>query len=144
MRLIMATLAVLALACAGGSSDEAATVAEPAAAPGLDGSWSFFESCGENAGGVGVGVGYSLSISGKQATLTADGYQTMLRAAATVEEGSDGVHKLVFSHLTEEGSGAYLSPGDVMITFTAEDGDLMVTPVELIFACTETTLFSKD
>lgn len=144
MRKILAVVVVFALACAGGDGTEATeaiSAAEPAA---LEGTWGFYESCGETAGGTGIGIGYSLHISGTQATLDADGFQTMLRAAASVESGEDGVSKLVFSHLREEGSGAYLSPGDVMLTFTVEDGDLMVEPDTLLFACTEATLFTRD
>ena len=126
----------LALACAGG--DEAPA---PDSAP--QGRWMYDESCGENAGGTPVFVGYQISIDGEEARIEADGYQTMLRTVGAVSQASDGVWTVRYTRPGEEGYAGYLQPGDAMITFTVEDGDLMVTPAELIFNCTETTLFTR-
>ncbi|MFT4975024.1 MAG: hypothetical protein ACI8S6_000911 [Myxococcota bacterium] len=125
----------LSLACAG--------LDTPASGP-PQGTWSMGESCGETAGGTGVFSDYTLHISGEEATLDADGYQLMLRTRAAVEGSADGIWTLRFTgHSEEDVSGAYLQPGDAMLTFTVEDGDLMVTPAELIFSCTEVGLFTR-
>lgn len=140
-----------AFACASGDPEptDASAHLAPVAAPPSDGlppqgSWSYEESCGENAGGTPVVVGYSLRITDQEVVLDADGYQTMLRTVGTATVDAAGVWSVRFVRLGEEALGdTYLKPGDVMLTFTVEEGELQITPGELIFNCTQTTRFSR-
>ena len=152
----LAGLCLLALACSGGDevggssaslvnpTEDAAT---PEANPGQppQGSWIYSEECGESAGGSPVMVGYALRITGTEVAVEADGFQTMLRAVGRASVDSSGVWSVQFERNAEDSfSGAYLNPGDVMLTFTVEDGDLQITPGQLIFNGTETTRFTRE
>lgn len=129
-------LALLLLACSGGD-------APPSADP-LGGTWRFEEECGSTTGGSAVVVGYTLTVTGDQATLDADGNQTMLRARGTVRALDDGGWDLVFDSPGDGGAFSELyRPGDLLLNLHLRDGVLEATPGKLNIQCSAQLRFER-
>lgn len=110
----------------------------------LSGTWQFEEECGTTSGGSAVVVQYTLSVKGSQASLSADGYQTMLRAEGSLLAKDDGRIEFIFENPGKEGafSGLYHT-GDKLITFQLVDEVLQGTPNKLSFQCSPTLNFER-
>lgn len=129
---------LLLLACSGAP--------DPTTASGgpLDGTWRAEEECGTTTGGSPVVVGYTLTVTGTQASLEADGYQTMLRARGQLSAREDGGWDLYFEEAGEGGAFSEMSrPGDLLLGFQLREGVLEGTPRKLTVNCSTLLRFER-